>query len=63
MQIIFSVFLTGIFLLLILVLFFQGETNKSSDIEIDLEEWNCPECGFQVQMGDVCTYCYTKKRE
>ena len=24
-------------------------------------KWNCPECGFLVQMGNSCTYCYTKK--
>jgi hypothetical protein len=27
----------------------------------DLEEWTCPVCGFLVQAGDICVYCYTKK--
>ena len=21
------------------------------------EEWDCPECGFHVQAGEVCIYC------
>jgi len=36
----------------------DGDTQADSD----LEAWVCPECGFNVQMGDVCIYCYTKKR-
>ena len=29
--------------------------------ENDLIEWTCNFCGFIVQMGNICTYCYTKK--
>ena len=21
------------------------------------EEWDCPECGFHVQAGEICIYC------
>ncbi len=44
-----------------MVLFFQGKNNLNLDDHIDLDEWDCPMCGFKVQMGDICTYCYTKK--
>ncbi len=29
--------------------------------ESDLEEWNCPSCGFTVQMGTECIYCGERK--
>jgi len=61
MSLIFSVLIAGFIICIILVLFFQGKNNLNSDNEIDLEEWSCPMCGFQVQLGDICTYCYTKK--
>jgi len=32
-----------------------------SELEKDLEEWICPTCGFQVQMGTECIYCGEKK--
>ncbi len=34
---------------------------ENPEDENDLEEWTCPECGFLVQAGDVCIYCYTEK--
>lgn len=27
----------------------------------DLTEWVCPDCGFTVQAGDTCIYCYAKR--
>ena len=24
---------------------------------LPLDEWNCPECGFLVQVGEICIYC------
>jgi len=37
--------------------------NKKEDTYTDLntEEWDCPECGFYVQVGDKCIYCDTEK--
>ena len=32
-----------------------------SDLEV--EEWDCHECGFHVQVGDVCIYCDAKKQK
>ena len=61
MHIIFSVMITGFIILGILVLLFQGRNNISNEIKDDLEEWDCPLCGFHIQMGEICTYCYTKK--
>jgi rubrerythrin len=34
---------------------------RDNEQESDLEEWVCPECGFTVQAGSECIYCYTKK--
>lgn len=40
----------------------QGKLNlREDEQESDLEEWVCPECGFTVQTGSECIYCYTKK--
>ncbi|MFL3028242.1 MAG: hypothetical protein ACJZ1O_08135 [Candidatus Neomarinimicrobiota bacterium] len=25
--------------------------------DLSLDEWNCPECGFLVQVGEICIYC------
>ena len=25
--------------------------------DLSLDEWNCPECGFLVQVGSKCIYC------
>ena len=42
----------------------QRNINKSENLtESDLEEWTCPECGFEVQAGEECIYCYTKKSD
>lgn len=27
----------------------------------DLTEWECPQCGFHVQMGTECIYCGAQK--
>ena len=56
--IIFFIFVIGVFALI-----FQRENDNQKYTEIELEEWNCPECGFTVQAGIECTYCYTKKPE
>ena len=29
--------------------------------DINTEEWLCPNCGFEVQAGDMCIYCDTPK--
>ena len=37
-----------------------NSTNTGNDNN-NLNEWDCPECGFHVQLGNSCTYCYTQK--
>ncbi len=27
----------------------------------DMEEWTCPSCSFNVQLGNECIYCGEKK--
>jgi len=49
-------------LLCTLVLIFQGKNNNYEQ-SMNLSDWKCKYCGFDVQMGDFCTYCYTKKEK
>ena len=32
-----------------------------SDLEV--EEWDCHECGFHVQVGNTCIYCNAIKQK
>ena len=25
--------------------------------DLSIDEWNCPECGFLIQVGNSCIYC------
>jgi len=36
------------------------EEDAYSDLEI--EEWDCPECGFHVKAGKDCIYCGSEKK-
>lgn len=38
--------------------------NRKEDTysDLDTEEWDCPECGFKVQVGSECIYCGTEKK-
>ena len=58
-----SLYLLGIILTLFIlfaVLIGRSDENKTYE-NLDIEEWDCPECGFHVQVGDVCIYCNKKK--
>lgn len=54
----------------VLILFFSGvffwtlkvDQSEELDEDLDLEEWNCPSCGFTVQLGTQCIYCGEKKQ-
>jgi len=62
MEIFISIFLFSSLIIIILVLYYQREEYISSENdENSLSEWDCPDCGFHVQMGVSCTYCYTQK--
>jgi|TARA_B100001094_G_scaffold65313_1_gene61394 methionyl-tRNA synthetase len=30
--------------------------------DVSTEEWTCPNCGFEVQVGDDCIYCGISKK-
>ena len=49
-----------IFTILLLLVAIKGSNNIIYD-EIEIEEWECPECTFNVQAGNICPYCDTKK--
>lgn len=57
------------FIFFAIIIFFGGVfmwTLKRGPVEsesdgADLEEWTCPSCSFQVQMGMECIYCGEKK--
>tara|TARA_B100001029_G_C15038711_1_gene442021 strand:- start:209 stop:406 length:198 start_codon:yes stop_codon:yes gene_type:complete len=63
MEIYISIILFSLILLIILIFSYQNKTSQNIEFqdEIFLEEWDCPECGFHVQMGTTCTYCYEDK--
>lgn len=63
-----SIFLYSIlvlFFLLILFLAMVAKYSNEDDVFFDMstEEWTCPNCGFEVQIGDDCIYCGISKNE
>ncbi|MEE9190588.1 MAG: hypothetical protein V3U16_07450 [Candidatus Neomarinimicrobiota bacterium] len=57
------IILAGITVLIIAVFVRQWSENTENKDQDGLEEWTCPECGFSVQLGTECPYCYTRKSE
>ena len=51
----------GITIIIIGVLYSQRKETPANFDQDDLEEWTCPDCGFSVQLGTECPFCYTKK--
>ena len=39
----------------------NSSENFYSDLEV--EEWDCHECGFHVQVGNICIYCNAEKQK
>ena len=60
-----SLLLFLIFVALIAFIAKIATSNFKNDTytDINTDEWNCPSCGFLVQVGDHCIYCNTKKIE
>tara|TARA_Y100000746_G_scaffold50165_1_gene39258 strand:+ start:2253 stop:2450 length:198 start_codon:yes stop_codon:yes gene_type:complete len=56
-------FILVIFFLFIALAVTVSKSSSSNDIysDISTEEWLCPNCGFEVQVGDICIYCDTPK--
>jgi len=60
---------TSLYLLVMIIFIFIGvvvliaRANQPEDAypDINIESWQCPDCGFHVQAGDTCIYCQTKK--
>ena len=44
-----------------LVQSYQANREEPDEMEENMQEWICPECGFNVQIGLVCIYCQTIK--
>ena len=61
----------GLYLFLIFIFFtvvigiivYVAAKNKTEDsyTVLNIDEWDCPECGFHVQAGAKCIYCDTEK--
>ena len=55
------------FLVIIVILFgvvavlIARAHNNNSYENLNLEEWDCPTCGFHVQAGNTCIYCNENK--
>ena len=44
------------------IIFISMKNNKEdSYTNLETEEWDCPECGFHIQVGSKCIYCDTEK--
>lgn len=52
-----------IFTFVIGALVYVTGKNRREDTytDLDMEEWDCPECGFHIQAGKKCIYCETNK--
>ena len=63
MQYLFWFIIAGFFALIAGTFYWSSLRRGGNPIELekDLEEWICPTCGFQVQMGTECIYCEEKK--
>lgn len=40
---------------------YQANLEEPDVMDASMEPWDCPECGFHVQLGLVCIYCQTEK--
>jgi len=54
-----------LFFIIILAVFIGKQKSNYNPYEnLSIDEWNCPECGFLVQVGDKCIYCgYNKDNQ
>jgi len=52
-----------IFFLLILLMVMVAKSSNRNEVfsDINVEEWICSNCGFEVQAGDNCIYCGKSK--
>ena len=57
----FIIMIFGILILMFLIGISNKSNNSFEDVETD--EWICPECSFNVQLGIICPYCEAKKGE
>jgi len=47
-----------LFFIVILAVFIGKQKNNDDPYQdLSIDEWNCPECGFFVQVGNKCIYC------
>ena len=47
-----------IFIFIIIAILIGAQGLKHDPYEdLSIDEWNCPECGFLVQVGKKCIYC------
>lgn len=42
---------------------YHANRAEPDTMDEDMQPWDCPECGFHVQLGIVCIYCQTDKPE
>ncbi len=52
-----------IFFLLVLFMIMVAKSSNRNEAfsDINVEEWICSNCGFEVQAGDNCIYCGISK--
>ena len=59
----FLVLFLFLFLFLALVaMIAQSNNSEKYYSDLDIDEWDCHECGYHVQVGNICIYCNAKKQ-
>ena len=55
----YSLILIAIIILVIIVVALVSVQRLKEDPykDLSIDEWNCPECGFLIQVGNSCIYC------
>ena len=57
-------FVVIIFLFIgIVTMIARSNSSEKFYSDLDVEEWDCHECGFHVQVGNICIYCNAKKQK
>ncbi len=59
-----SLYLLGFIIIIFIffaILIARSSHNSTIYKDIDINEWDCSECGFHIQAGNKCIYCNSNK--
>jgi len=57
-------FIVFVFFLFIALVAMIAQSNNSEKYysDLDIDEWDCHECGYHIKVGNICIYCNAKKQ-